>query len=612
MLRKSSIFSGKSAFINRLFTKFERNMRSSQDAVIASIPSYLRQFVVRQHYDEYTPQDHAVWRYVMRRNLDFLAKVAHPAYITGLQKTGINLEKIPHIDEMNEKLSKIGWKAVVVDGFVPPAAFMEFQAHKILVISAEIRNYKNILYTPAPDIIHEAAGHAPIIADEMYASYLQKIGEYGSKSVFSKLDYEIYEAIRQLSIIKEYPDATPDEIKDAEDLLEMKIAENTEPSESALLARLHWWTVEYGLIGKVDDFKIYGAGILSSVGESKECLNPKVKKIALSTDCCYVNYDITQMQPQLFVAESFEHLHQVLEEFADTMCFRKGGVESALKVVKSANVGTLVFSSGLQVSGVFTQVIADADGNPAFIKTNGSTALAFNDTNLEGHGIDYHKDGFSSPVGLVHGSDKPLEAWTDGDLDAQGVIIGSNSTLKFTSGYTISGTPESVTRMNGKILTIAWSACTITDPDGQIVYQPDWGMFDQAVGTTITSVYSGSADKENFNVYPPKSEKKAIKVHYSDQQKHLFQLYEKLAEMRKASNVTTKEVHEFYATLSEAHPTNWLIRLELLDLIKTNNISLELEDVILSDLSRMSTESEEMKDLIEAGLHFMKMELTKV
>src|SRR5690554_1808432 len=128
-------------------------MITSQDAVIASIPSYLRQFVVKQHYDEYTPQDHAVWRYVMNRNLDFLAKVAHPAYITGLQKTGINLEKIPHIDEMNEKLSKIGWKAVVVDGFVPPAAFMEFQAHKILVISAEIRNFKNILYTPAPDII---------------------------------------------------------------------------------------------------------------------------------------------------------------------------------------------------------------------------------------------------------------------------------------------------------------------------------------------------------------------------------------------------------------------------------------------------------------------------
>lgn len=582
-------------------------MRSSQDAVIASIPSYLRQFVVRQHYDEYTPQDHAVWRYVMRRNLDFLAKVAHPAYLTGLQKTGINLQQIPHIDEMNEKLSQIGWKAVVVDGFVPPAAFMEFQAHKILVISAEIRNYKNILYTPAPDIIHEAAGHAPIIADEMYASYLQKIGEYGSKSVFSKLDYEIYEAIRQLSIIKEFPDATPEEIKEAEELLERKIAENTEPSESALLARLHWWTVEYGLIGKVDDFKIYGAGILSSVGESKECLDPKVKKIALSTDCCYVNYDITQMQPQLFVAENFEHLHQVLEEFADTMCFRKGGVESALKVVKSANVGTLVFSSGLQVSGVFTHVIADTTGNPAFIRTSGPTALACNDSNLDGHGIDYHKDGFSSPVGLIHDVDQPLENWSDSELHAHGIHSGSHSTLYFASGYKVSGILESVTRKNDRIVTMVWSECTVTDPSGETVYHPEWGPFDLAVGATIDSVYSGSADKENFNVYPPKSEKKAIKVQHTDKQKHLFGLYEQVSVWRKNTSFTADDVRNLYDQLQESHPTDWLIRLELLDLIKSGNNQTGLEDTIISDLGKLALENAEKKDLIEAGLHFMQL-----
>src|SRR5690606_21097297 len=107
-------------------------MSISQDDVIRSIPSYLRQFVVRQHYDRYTPQDHAVWRYVMRRNVDFLGQHAHPAYLDGLRKTGIGLDRIPDIDHMNAALAKIGWKAVVVDGFVPPAAFMEFQAHRIL------------------------------------------------------------------------------------------------------------------------------------------------------------------------------------------------------------------------------------------------------------------------------------------------------------------------------------------------------------------------------------------------------------------------------------------------------------------------------------------------
>jgi phenylalanine-4-hydroxylase len=582
-------------------------MSLTQDAVIASIPSYLRQFVVRQHYDEYTPQDHAVWRYVMRRNLDFLAKVAHPAYITGLQKTGINLEKIPHIDEMNEKLSKIGWRAVVVDGFVPPAAFMEFQEHKILVISAEIRNYKNVLYTPAPDIIHEAAGHAPIIADEKYASYLQKIGEYGAKSVFSKLDNEIYEAIRQLSIIKEYPDATPEEVKAAEEHLEAKIAENTDPSESAYLARLHWWTVEYGLIGEPDNFQIYGAGILSSVGESKECMQPKVKKIPLNVDCCSFNYDITQMQPQLFVAKDFDHLHAVLEEFADSMCFRKGGVDSALKVVKSANVGTLIFSSGLQVSGVFTHVLADKTGAPAFIKTTGETALAFNDSNLDGHGIDYHKDGFSSPVGLILGTNKPLESWSDGDLTANGINIGSQSTLKFVSGYTIIGTPESMIRKDGQIVTIAWSNCTITDPQGNTVYQPDWGTFDQAVGAEITSVYSGSADKENFNVYPPKSEKKAIKVTYTDKEKNLFRLYSEIDSLKNNGSATEMSLSSIFDQLEKSHSTNWLIRLELLDLARSVNAD-ALTDAILKSLGQLAEENEEKKDLIEAGLHYMGIE----
>ena len=584
-------------------------MITSQDAVIASIPSYLRQFVVKQHYDEYTPQDHAVWRYVMNRNLDFLSKVAHPAYFSGLQKTGINLEQIPHIDEMNEQLSKIGWKAVVVDGFVPPAAFMEFQAHKILVISAEIRNFKNILYTPAPDIIHEAAGHAPIIADEVYASYLQKIGEYGSKTVFSKLDYEIYEAIRELSIIKEYPDATPEEVKAAEDLLEQKIAENTNPSESALLARLHWWTVEYGLIGEVNNFQIYGAGILSSVGESKECMNPKVKKLPLSVDCCNYNYDITQMQPQLFVAESFEHLHQVLEEFADGMCFRKGGLESAQKVIKSANVGTLELSSGLQISGVFTEVLGDAHGNASFIKTSGLTGLAVSDSHIPGHGTETHADGFSAPIGLVKGHQKPLENWSDAELTKYGIQQGNKATIDFESGYQVIGKVENIIRQNGHVVIIGFSDCTAFDPAGVKVYDPDWGTFDMAVGASIVSAYSGSADKVNYNVYPPKSDKKAIKVTYTDTQKHLFGLYKLLEEFRKNSNTDSEAVSQLYDTIRTSHPSDWLILMELLTYLKGKDQLTELQEKIVGDLRELCSLSEEKRDLIEAGFHYLNVSI---
>jgi len=248
-------------------------MTDFYQSIIASLPNHLKHFAVSQNYEKYTAQDHAVWRYIMLKNLDFLGNYAHPAYLDGLQKTGITIDKIPDIDKMNSCLEKIGWRAIVVDGFIPPAAFMEFQASKILVISAEMRTFGHILYTPAPDIVHEAAGHAPIIADEEYAEYLQQFGEYGSKAMSSKADFDIYEAIRYLSIIKEYPDATKKEIKKAEKDLDLKITANTTPSESTKLSRLHWWTVEYGLFGTPDNFSIYGAGLLSSVGESQHCLN---------------------------------------------------------------------------------------------------------------------------------------------------------------------------------------------------------------------------------------------------------------------------------------------------------------------------------------------------
>ncbi len=183
-------------------------MSITHENLLEKVPVHLRQYVVEQEYDRYTWRDQAVWRYIMRNNLGFLGKHAHTSYRDGLEKTGIHIDKIPDVLEMNRQLEKMGWNAVVVNGFIPPAAFMEFQANKILVISAEIRSIEHILYTPAPDIVHEAAGHAPIIADPEYGEYLQKFGEYGSKAIASREDFAVYEAIRKLSIVKEYPNAT--------------------------------------------------------------------------------------------------------------------------------------------------------------------------------------------------------------------------------------------------------------------------------------------------------------------------------------------------------------------------------------------------------------------
>lgn len=569
-------------------------MFTTQDQVKASLPSYLQQFVVDQNYDRYTAQDHAVWRYIMRRNLASLKKVAHQAYVDGLEKTGISIDKIPNIDEMNERLAKIGWGAVVVDGFVPPAAFMEFQKLKILVISAEMRNIGNILYTPAPDIVHEAAGHAPIIADPKYSAFLQKFGEIGEKAVSSRLDYEIYEAIRYLSIIKEYPHATEEQVKKAEDTLAEKMAANTKPSEAARLSRLHWWTVEYGLVGTPEDYKLYGAGLLSSVGESEACLKPKVKKLPLTVEAADYDYDITEMQPQLFVAKDFDDLMAVLEEFADTMSFRKGGANALRLVKESTAVATGVYSSGLQVSTIFSDIMTDENDNVIYIKGTGESALAYNDVQLDGHGTEYHAEGFGSPVGKLKGEDVALEDFSEDEFLKHHISIGNKVILHFESGIEVSGLLKSVVNKDGKNLLMTFEECTVTAKDGEKLFQPEWGTYDMAVGAAIISVFSGSADKENFNVYPQKSETNAIHVDHDEKELRLFDLYVEVRTMREEKNVSIKRLDEIFEKLTVEYPKEWLLLLEIYELHKS--------EAVMERINTLKTLSNEHEELINAGL----------
>tara|TARA_B100001113_G_scaffold83946_1_gene66775 strand:- start:1381 stop:2595 length:1215 start_codon:yes stop_codon:yes gene_type:complete len=290
---------------------------------IENIPKHLKQYIVDQEYERYTIIDHKVWSFIMDISIPFFKKHAHQSYYDGLNKTGITLDKIPSIKNMNEKMSKIGWGAVPVRGFIPPWAFMEFQALGILPIACDMRSSEHLTYTPAPDIVHESAGHSPIIINEEYSYYLKQYGKIASKAIFSKEDERIYFAIRKLSDLKEDRQATKEEIDNAEEELKNARAAETKPSEATLLSRLHWWTVEYGLIGTIDDPKIYGAGLLSSVGESQNCLKSNIKKIPLTIDCINYSYDITEQQPQLFVAKDFSDLVDILSEFEKTMAFNK-------------------------------------------------------------------------------------------------------------------------------------------------------------------------------------------------------------------------------------------------------------------------------------------------
>ena len=571
------------------------------NSVLNKLPKHLLKLVIDQPYEFYTAQDHAVWRYVMRQNTRYLPSVAHHSYLEGLKKTGISVEKIPHIYGMNRILSEIGWAAITVDGFIPPSAFMEFQAHNVLVIAADIRSHNQIEYTPAPDIIHEAAGHAPIIADPEYAEYLRLFGEIGSKAFSSANDYKIYEAIRHLSILKADPYSKKYQINIAEEELAALQMTFGPTSEMALIRNLHWWTVEYGLIGELIDPKIYGAGLLSSIGESFTSLRPQVKKIPYSIEAVNYNFDITTRQPQLFVTPDFSTLTLVLKEFSGKMALKRGGLYGLVTAIESKKTATCTYSSGLQVSGNFTQVY-DLKEEPVYLKTTGPTNLNYNYKQLDGHGKDYHLHGFGSPIGNLNGITKPIELLTDTELKNISIVKGERCEFDFNSGVKVNGRLKNLIRKNGKVILMTFSDCTVLY-QSKVLFDPDWGLYDMAVGEKIVSAFSGPADPEAFGLVIEPPREKTHKINYDTHSKALHRLYQGVREVR--NGAAKKELLKvLFEEVSKKHSDDWLLSIEILELLKQEEDS-DLIARVKIHLAEKAKSQKESEVLIENGLKIL-------
>ncbi|WP_445715282.1 aromatic amino acid hydroxylase [Flavobacterium sp.] len=577
-------------------THFESN------PLIDRLPKHLKQFIKPQVYDDYTPINQAVWRYVMRKNVDYLSKVAHSSYLEGLKKTGLEIDNIPNMYGMNRILKEIGWAAVAVDGFIPPNAFMEFQAYNVLVIACDIRQLEHIEYTPAPDIIHEGAGHAPIIANPEYAEYLRRFGEIGCKAISSARDYELYEAIRLLSILKEAEDTPEEEIKKAEEQVDFLQNNMGELSEMSRIRNLHWWTVEYGLIGTVDNPKIYGAGLLSSIGESAWCMTDNVKKIPYDISAADMSFDITKPQPQLYVTSDFAHLSSVLEEFANKMALRTGGLSGIKKLINSNALGTIELSTGLQVSGVFTNVIED-EGKPVYVQTTGKTALSYREKELVGHGTEYHAEGFGSPIGKLKGINLAIEEMSPRDLRAYDIYEGEQVTLEFEGNIKVVGEIVTGTRnLQGEILLIKFKNCTVTHNE-TVLFQPEWGIYDMAVGKKVISAFSGPADVNSFDMINHVPSSQTIKQKKSAEREELERLYLSVRNIREGKPAATT-LKEAFASVSAGHPNDWLLSVEIAELAKKEGNS-DLVDKVLNHLEKVKSNRPEIVHLVDNGLELI-------
>lgn len=585
--------------MQRNYNDFEMNSTIESNPLLDRLPKHLKQFIKPQDYSDYTPINQAVWRYVMRKNVNYLSKVAHSSYLEGLKKTGIEIDHIPSMYGMNRILTEIGWAAVAVDGFIPPNAFMEFQAYNVLVIASDIRQLEHIEYTPAPDIIHEGAGHAPIIANPEYAEYLRRFGEIGCKAISSNKDYQMYEAIRLLSILKEAEDTPQADINAAEKAVEDLQNNMGELSEMAQIRNLHWWTVEYGLIGTLDNPKIYGAGLLSSIGESAWCMTDNVKKIPYDISAANQSFDITKLQPQLYVTPDFGYLSLVLEEFANKMALRTGGLSGINKLIHSNALGTIELSTGIQISGVFTNVIEE-EGKPVYIQTTGKTALSYREKELVGHGTIKHPEGFGSPIGKLKGINLAIEDMSPRDLSAYSITENKSVTLEFEGNITVKGEIITGSRnLHGEIILISLKNCTVTHRE-TVLFQPEWGNYDMAIGKKVISAFSGPADVNSFDLISHVPTSKTIKAKHTAERDDLEVLYQTIRMIRESKDMQTS-LAPIFDKLHTNHPNDWLLAVEITELLRDRNKPQLLQEVI-AYLKKLKEKRPEVAHLIAGGL----------
>lgn len=394
-------------------------------------------------------------------------------------------------------------------------------------------------------------------------------------------------------------------IEEAENRVEELQDKKVKPSEISLIRNLHWWTVEYGLVGTLDNPKIYGAGLLSSIGESVWCMKDKVNKIPYSIDAAYQDFDITKPQPQLYVTPDFAYLQEVLEEFANTMAVRKGGWRGLKKLIKSKQLGTIEISTGLQISGHFSRMIKNEDNEVVYFETEGKTALSYREKEVIGHGISRHTNGFRSPLGKLKGINLSIENMGPRDLQAYNFYDGKPISFEFESGITVEGLNVTGMRnLRGELMLIQFTNCTVKYKD-EVLFTPEMGDFDMAVGIEIVSAFAGAADYNSFDLVNHVSNSETIRVQLSEEETNLNKRYKEIRDIRNSEEIDSTKLQDIFKTVKENHSTDWLLPLEIYELAIKKDLNFSEE--VLKHLLHLKQERSNVAHLIEGGLALLEV-----
>ena len=227
-------------------------------------------FEVQQDWAQYTVEQHAVWATLYRRRMASLARTASRAFLDGARAIGLHAGTIPDLADVNARLGVLtGWNAVPVSGFLPARDFFRCLAVRRFPTTVSIRAPHELDYTPAPDIFHDVFGHVPMHANPAFADFLQRFGA--------------------------------------------RAAAAADEAEVERMARLFWFTVEFGLVREAGEIKVYGSGLISSHGDAANALGPACEKRTFDVASVMAqSFAIDELQPVLFVVSSFDELFNSL------------------------------------------------------------------------------------------------------------------------------------------------------------------------------------------------------------------------------------------------------------------------------------------------------------
>lgn len=562
-----------------------------------NLPVHLRQFIAEQPYEHYTAADHALWRYLMKQN----DLIHGPDSIANT--CGLNKERIPTLQEMNDALNPVSWTVVAVADSIPPFIFMELLSQRVLPVSTAIRSLSGIDQPVERDIFYAAALCSLIFSDP---DFLYHLGLMGSKAIYSVKDLQLQQVLNNYVQLKKAEEPDLIAVRKAEKLINFYQKSTSEPSELTLLTRLYQWTTAYGLIGTPENHRVFGAAFHSSIKEYNQYQNPEIKKYHFTIDA--LQSDVKPIGPQdyYFVFANTQRLNSVLKELGDRMAFVCGGTESILKAIAGQTICTAVYSSGLQVSAVFSDLRMDKEDKLQFIKTTGPTALSYAHQQLENQGKSNHPDGFSSPVGRIKHLNKPLEDASEEELEALGIRPGAETNLYFESGLILSGTVLSILRRESKNILISFTEASLKDESGNSYFKPSWGRFDMAVGESIVSVYAGAADKKAFEEQHELKNPDLPIPEYDEQTKKYHRLVEVVRKCRETES-GYEELKSVWQELRTNYRHDWLCALEILEIFEKENRNQEHSKEIRIYLEQKASNEAALNQLIRDGFRMINL-----